>query len=89
MDIDIEHLEYLGKLKIEDDKKEKFKTDLQEILNFVDEITTLDLPSDDSENTVGLEDLREDECKKQTDFDALQNAPEKKDGYFEVPLVVE
>ena len=32
MQIDIKHLESLSKLKIEDDKKEKFEEDLEKIL---------------------------------------------------------
>ena len=39
MEIDIKHLEYLSKLKIEDDKKEQFVQDFSKILDFVDEIT--------------------------------------------------
>lgn len=88
MQIDIEHLESLSKLKIEDDKKEKFEEDFEKILAFVNEITLLDLPEEDKTG-VSISSLREDKVEPSKDFDPLLNAPKKKDGCYKVPLVVE
>lgn len=88
MQIDIKHLESLSKLKIEDDKKEKFEKDLEKILAFVDEITKLDLP-EEKKSGVSISSLREDKAEVQKDFDPLLNAPKQKDGCYKVPLVVE
>lgn len=88
MEIDFEHLQELSKLKIEDEKKEQFKADFMNILNFVDEITKLELPADEKSEGVKISSLRDDE-PKQSDFDALSNAPKQKDGCYQVPLVVE
>ena len=88
MQIDIKHLESLSKLKIEDDKKEKFEEDLEKILAFVDEITKLDLPEEEKSG-VSISSLREDKAEVQKDFDTLLNAPKQKDGCYKVPLVVE
>ena len=89
MKVDFEHLEKLSKLKIDEDKKEQFERDFINILNFVDEITKLNLPDIDRQEGVSLSSLREDEPKEAKDFDTLKNAPKQKDGCYQVPLVVD
>ena len=89
MDIDLKHLENLSKLKIDDAKKEQFEKDFLSILNFVDEITKLELPEDTKQEGIKLSDLRDDEEREKTDFDALSNAPKQKDGCYQVPMVVD
>ena len=89
MKINLEHLEYLSKLKIEDSQKEKFEEDFVKILDFVDEITKLDLPEEDKARAVDLSMLREDEVSMDEKCDVLMNAPKKRDGCFSTPLVVE
>lgn len=89
MEFDFEHLEQLSKLEIEDDKKGQFKKDLSSILDFVDEITKLEIPKLERVEIIKISELREDEVKEQTDFDPLLSAPKQKDGCYQVPLVVE
>ena len=89
MTIDIEYLEKLSKLKIDEEKKEKFKADFEKILDFVDDITKLDLPEEDKSRSVSLSELREDETTIQEKIDTLLSAPKKKDGCYITPLVVE
>ena len=89
MEIDIKHLQYLSKLKFEDGEDETFEKDLKRIINFVDEITKLDLPEEDKSRAVALGELRQDEVEEKTSCDVLANAPKKKDGCFVTPLVVE
>ena len=89
MTIDIEYLEKLSKLKIEEEKKEKFKEDFEKILDFVDDITKLQLPEEDKSRGVSLSQLREDETTQQEKIDTLLSAPKKKDGCYVTPLVVE
>lgn len=89
MKVDLEYLEKLSKLKIEEAEKEKFVQDFEKILDFVDEITKLDLPEDDKSRAVSLSDLREDEICEKEKCDVLLNAPVKKDGCYVTPLVVE
>ena len=89
MEIDIEHLEFLSKLKIQEDKKQGFKKDLEKILDFVDEITKLELPDEDKTRAVGLDQLRKDQVKDGQEFNPLLNAPKQKDGCYQVPRVVE
>ena len=89
MKIDLEYLEKLSKLKIDDSEKQKFAEDLEKILEFVDDITKLDLPEEDKSFAVSLTKLREDEIKELGKCDVLLDAPKKKDGCYVTPLVVE
>ena len=89
MKVDLEHLEYLSKLKIEESEKENFEADFVKILDFVDEITKLDLPQEDKAKAVPLSELRADKVQETVTCDTLLNAPKKKDGCFVTPLVVE
>ncbi|MBQ7884811.1 MAG: Asp-tRNA(Asn)/Glu-tRNA(Gln) amidotransferase subunit GatC [Clostridia bacterium] len=89
MKVDIKHLESLSKLNIVDSQEDKFEQDLVKILNFVNEITELDLPEEKKTMGVSLSSLREDEVTEQEQCDVLANAPSKKDGCYLTPLVVE
>ncbi|MBO5395020.1 MAG: Asp-tRNA(Asn)/Glu-tRNA(Gln) amidotransferase subunit GatC [Clostridia bacterium] len=89
MKVDIEYLEKLSKLKIDDEKKEKFEQDFEKILAFVDDITKLELPEEDKSRAVALSQLREDEFTQKDKVDVLSCAPKKKDGCYLTPLVVE
>lgn len=89
MKIDIKHLEDLSKLEIDSSKKQEFEKSLEEIIDFIDEIAKLDLPQTEKKKAVPLSSLRDDKEQVAKDFDPLMNAPKKKDGCFQVPLVVE
>ncbi|MBP3619350.1 MAG: Asp-tRNA(Asn)/Glu-tRNA(Gln) amidotransferase subunit GatC [Clostridia bacterium] len=89
MKVDLEYLEKLSKLKIGDADKEQFAKDFERILDFVDEITKLELSDEDRIVAVLLAELREDEEVTKEHCDVIANAPKKKDGCYVTPLVVE
>lgn len=89
MKVDLDYLEKLSKLKIDDAEKEKFQKDFERILDFVDDITKLDLSDEERIVAVSLSELREDEIVEKEHCDVVQNAPKKKDGCYVTPLVVE
>ena len=89
MKVDLEYLEKLSKLKIGDADKEQFAKDFERILDFVDEITKLELSDEDRIVAVPLAELREDEEVAKEHCDVIANAPKKKDGCYVTPLVVE
>lgn len=90
MKVDITHLEKLSKLEIAQEDKEKFASEFEKIVDFVDEIAKLDLPEEDEDEGVFIGDLREDEEEEEKQqFDPLLNAPKKKNGCYHTPLVVE
>lgn len=86
--IDIKHLEDLSKLKIDDAEREGFEKDLKKIVEFVDEITKLDIALQ-PQAPIKLSALRDDEVTETEKIDSLLDAPKKMDGCFVSPLVVE
>lgn len=89
MKVDIEYLEKLSKLIINEQEKEEFEKSFDDILDFVEEITRLDLPEEDTSKAVDISELREDEIVDGEHVDVISNAPKKKDGCYVTPLVVE
>ena len=87
--IDIKHIAKLSRLRIEDDKLEKFEKDMESIVNMVDRLPdvegTLDLNPKDTMT------LREDKAvtDKFKREELLKNAPEVQAGCLVVPKTVE
>ena len=89
MKIDIKHIAKLSRLKIEDEKLEKFERDMESIVNMVDR-----LPEVDGDVDLNPEDamtLREDKAvtDKFRPEELLANAPEVQAGCLVVPKTVE
>lgn len=89
MSIDIKHIAKLSRLRIEDEKLEKFEKDMEAIVNMVDR-----LPNVDDELTLDPENamvLRKDiaEQNKFTRDELLSNAPQVQAGCLVVPKTVE
>lgn len=85
----LKRLENLSAINIDENKKEEIKSQLSEILNFVENLNTIDLPKDIPHiNTPTL--LREDiPINAEISNNVLENAPKAKDGFFIVPKIVE
>ena len=89
MKIDIKHIAKLSRLRIEDDKLEKFEKDMESIVNMVDRLPdvegTLDLNPKD---TMTLREAKAvtDKFKRE---ELLKNAPEVQAGCLVVPKTVE
>lgn len=90
MKIDIKHIAKLSRLKIEDDKLEKFEKDMETIVNMVDNMPDVDGPLTllDEENPMTL---REDKAvtDKFKREELLANAPDVQAGCLVVPKTVE
>lgn len=89
MQIDIKHIAKLSRLKIEDEKLNKFETDMQNIIGMVEKLPSLDdkLSGVDINNTMKL---REDIVKPSLRRDEiLKNAPQTQAGCVVVPKTVE
>jgi len=87
----IEKLAKLSQLDFNEDAKSKMEADLNKILNFVDELNTLN--TDDVEPLVYINEevnkLREDKVGQHLSKEkALKNAPSKDSDYFKVPTVL-
>ena len=84
-------LSRLAKLKFDDSKAEKMKSELDKIIGFIDKLSEID--------TKGIEPFiylseevnifRADEIKHEVSQEnALKNAPQKDSDYFKVPTVL-
>lgn len=88
----VKHVANLARLAITDEEAEKFTKQLSKIIDYAELLNELD--TDDIEPTTHVLDyenvLRKDEPKQWiTQEEALKNAPDKKDGQFRVPSVME
>jgi len=89
MNIDIKHIAKLARLRIEDEKFERFEKDMQSIVSMVDR-----LPDINEELTLDCENamtLREDVAvpDKFTRDELIANAPQVQAGCLVVPKTVE
>lgn len=89
MNIDIKRIAKLARLKIEDDKAEKFEKDMADIVDMVNQlpdVTDMDLALDKNNPM----ELRKDEIESSVSrTEILKNAPSVEAGCFVVPKVVE
>ncbi len=89
MNIDIKHIAKLSRLKIEDEKLEKFEKDMQGIIEMVEKLPAIDdeLILDTSNPLILREDIAR--ANKYTRGELLNNAPMVQAGCLVVPKTVE
>ncbi len=89
----ITKLEKLSSLQIDDARKEKLKSELAEIINFVENLNDIDVSNIEATfSTIeGGTPLREDVAKQDLELSnhILNHAPKSEDGYFIVPKIIE
>ena len=89
----IDKLAKLSSLEIEDSKKENLKSELADIINFVENLNEIDVSNIEATfSTIeGGTPLREDEPKQDLELSnhILKHAPKSEDGYFIVPKIIE
>jgi len=89
MSIDIKHIAKLSRLRIEDEKLEKFEKDMESIVAMVDRLP--DIEDEITLDTGNAMTLREDKAvdNKFTRDELIANAPEVQAGCLVVPKTVE
>ncbi len=88
---EILHIAKLADLNIKDDEIDEYAKNLQDILNFVDVLNSVNTENiEESIGTVNNSNVfRKDEIKIFGDRDILlQNAPEQEDNMFKIPKVI-
>lgn len=89
MNIDIKHIAKLSRLRIEEDKLDEFETQMQNIVNMVENLPDIEdeLVLDEKNPMI----LREDKAvtDKYTRQELMANAPKVKAGCLVVPKTVE
>ena len=87
----IDKLSHLARLRFNADEKEKLRTDLEKMIQFVEKLNELDLnevePLMHMSSEINV--LREDELRGSISTEAaLRNAPDQDGPYFRVPKVI-
>ncbi|MGD0591136.1 MAG: Asp-tRNA(Asn)/Glu-tRNA(Gln) amidotransferase subunit GatC [Bacteroidota bacterium] len=88
---DVEHIAKLAKLEFTDAEKEKFTHQLNQILEYVEQMNTLDTSHvEPLSHVIELSNVfRTDEVKQGVSTEeALKNAPSKTEEFFKVPKVI-
>lgn len=89
----INKLAKLSSLEIADEKKDSLKSELADIINFVENLNEIDVSNIEATfNTVeGGTQLREDIVKQDLELSShiLSHAPKNENGYFIVPKIIE
>ncbi len=87
---DVEHVAKLARLELTEEEKQKFTTQLGDVLKYVDQMNEVD--------TTGVEPMahaidfvnvmRDDVVKyEQTKDELMKNAPNEENGFFKVPKI--
>jgi aspartyl-tRNA(Asn)/glutamyl-tRNA(Gln) amidotransferase subunit C len=88
----VAHVAKLARLEVSEDEKAAFARQLSAILTYIDQLKGLDTAGVEPTATVLPTDniFREDEVRPSlTPEQALANAPDREDGFFRVPKILE
>ena len=88
----IKYVADLARLSLTEAEEELYAKQLNDILGYMDKLNSLDTKNiDPMSHAASLGNvLREDKIRKSvSNKEALENAPEEKDGSFKVPKVIE
>ncbi len=89
---EVEHVAKLARLELKEPEKEQLSEQLSNILTYIEKLNELDTSkAEPTTHVVPLRNVfREDEVKPSLDpKSALANAPEKIDGFYRVPKIIE
>lgn len=92
MKIDVEHIAHLARLSIAGEEKEKFGTQLNSILTYVEKLKELDTTGvEPTSHVLEISNvMREDELRPSLSrYDALMNAPDRSEEFYRVPKIIE
>ena len=89
----IDKLAKLSSLEISEDSKENLKSELADIVNFVENLNEIDVSSVEATFTTiaGGQPLRQDiiDASEELSAHIMNNAPKTEDNYFIVPPIIE
>ena len=89
---DVEYIANLAMLELSEEEKDKYRTQLAKILDYVSKLNQLDTENiEPTAHVLPLQNVfREDEVDTSlSQKEVLSNAPEKEDNYFKVKKVIE
>jgi aspartyl-tRNA(Asn)/glutamyl-tRNA(Gln) amidotransferase subunit C len=89
---DIEYVAKLSRLKLKENEIQKFTTQLNTILEYIEKLNELDTANiEPTSHVVPLVNVRRKDLQKPSPSveEVLKNAPDKERGYFKVPPIIE
>ena len=88
--IDIDHLANLSALEISEEQKATFEKEFEGIMGLVEKINNAEVTNEIEYEPIDVSELRDDVAEVGlTQEEVLTNAPDKKQGCFAVPLMME
>ena len=91
MDMDIEHLAKLARLKLTDAEKELFSKQIGTVIKYIEKLSELDTKNvEPTAHVLGLNNVfRDDAVKKPlTVQDPINDSPAHSKGHYEVPKII-
>lgn len=88
----IDYIGILSKLDLPEEEKEQVKTDMEQILQYMNKLNELDTEGVlETTNSISLYNvMREDEITNNDDSERmLSHAPQRKEGYYVVPKTID
>ncbi|WP_163528698.1 Asp-tRNA(Asn)/Glu-tRNA(Gln) amidotransferase subunit GatC [Halobacillus ihumii] len=89
---EVKHVAHLARLSINEEEADMFTKQLDDIIMYAEQLNELDTEGvEPTTHVLNLQNvMRKDEPKKWiTKQEALKNAPDKQDGQFKVPSILE
>lgn len=85
---DVEKVSHLAKISISKEKAEKMKNDLNKVLHFVEQLSSVDCSEVDDSVEYDAKLHERADIVAETDSSVMNNAPEKEYAMFVVPKVL-
>ena len=88
--MDIDHLANLSALEISEEQKATFEKEFERTMGLVEKINNAEVTNEIEYEPIDVSELRDDVAEVGlTQEEVLTNAPDKKQGCFAVPLMME
>ena len=91
MDMDIEHLTKLARLKLTDAEKELFSKQMGTVIKYIEKLSELDTKNvEPTAHVLGLNNVFRDDAvtKPLTVQDPINDSPAHSKGHYEVPKII-
>jgi len=89
---DVEHVAMLARLHLDEEEKAKYTEQLNSILDYMEKLNQLDTEKvEPTSHVLPIKNVfRKDKVEKSlANEEVLANAPDKEDGYFKVPKIID
>lgn len=89
---EVKHIAELARLNLEEGEEEKYSQQLSQVLEWADKLNNLDVDKlEPTAHVLEMKNVTRADSARETlsNEKALANAPDKEDGYFKVPRIIE